>query len=64
VPTPGQTEQEYIGFQLMKKGVALCQHQNEFNLEKALEEIKNYTGFVGQSWQTNLLNKAIEEVLP
>lgn len=64
VPTPGQTEQEYIGLQLMKKGVAFCQRQGDFDLELALQEIKNYTGFVAQLGQTNLLNKAIEEVLP
>lgn len=64
VPTPGQTEQEYIAFQLMEKGVTLCQRQEEFNLAIALQEIKNYTGFVGWSGQTNLLDKAIEEVLP
>jgi hypothetical protein len=63
VPTPGQTEQEYIGFELMKKGVAFCQHQSEFDLKEALQEIKNYTGFAGSSGQTNLLNKAIEGVL-
>jgi UDP:flavonoid glycosyltransferase YjiC (YdhE family) len=63
VPTPGQTEQEYLGFELMKKGVAFCQHQNEFDLKEALQEIKNYTGFAGSSGQTNLLNKAIEGVL-
>ncbi|MEQ9412766.1 MAG: glycosyltransferase, partial [Cyclobacteriaceae bacterium] len=63
VPTPGQTEQEYIGFELMKKGIALCQHQNGFNLEKALQEIKNYSGFAESSGQTNLLNKAIDKVL-
>ncbi|MFZ1808346.1 MAG: glycosyltransferase [Cyclobacteriaceae bacterium] len=63
VPTPGQTEQEYIGFQLMKKRVAFCQYQDEFDLELALQEIKNYSGFVGRVGHTNLLNKAIEKVL-
>lgn len=63
VPTPGQTEQEYLGFQLMNNGLVLCQHQDEFNLEKALREIKDYTGFVGSTSQVNLLNKAIEGVL-
>lgn len=63
VPTPGQTEQEYLGFRLMDKGVALCQRQNDFDLEQALEEIKNYSGFVGSLSETNLLNKAIEKAL-
>lgn len=63
VPTPGQTEQEYIGFQLMKKGVVFCQHQDKLDIEQALDEIKNYTGFVEKSGHTNLLDKAIEKVL-
>ncbi|MEP2667516.1 MAG: glycosyltransferase [Cyclobacteriaceae bacterium] len=63
VPTPGQTEQEYLGFRLMQNGIALCQHQNDFDLEQALEEIKNYSGFVGSLSETNLLNKAIEKAL-
>lgn len=63
VPTPGQTEQEYLGFRLMQNGIALCQRQNEFNIVQALKEIKNYTGFVGSLSETNLLNNAIDKVL-
>ncbi|HOO09463.1 MAG TPA: glycosyltransferase [Cyclobacteriaceae bacterium] len=63
VPTPGQTEQEYIGSMLMQKGVALCQRQKDFDLEVALREIKHCTGFVGPFGETNLLAEAIEEAL-
>ncbi|HVU97355.1 MAG TPA: glycosyltransferase [Puia sp.] len=36
IPTPGQTEQEYLGRYLAAKGWAECIPQNKFSLEKAL----------------------------
>jgi uncharacterized protein (TIGR00661 family) len=37
IPTPGQTEQEYLARHLMKKKFALCREQKRFNLDAALE---------------------------
>ena len=37
IPTPGQTEQEYLADMLMKKGFAVCYKQNDFSLEDALQ---------------------------
>ncbi len=45
VPTPGQTEQEYLAEYLMSKNVAYCVPQNKFNLMNALKESENYKGF-------------------
>ena len=45
IPTPGQTEQEYLADLLMKKKIASYQKQSEFNLQQALTESKNYNGF-------------------
>jgi UDP-N-acetylglucosamine transferase subunit ALG13 len=36
IPTPGQTEQEYLGRYLAEKGRAVCIQQNKFNLDEAL----------------------------
>ena len=36
IPTPGQTEQEYLGKYLMKRGIAVCINQKDFSLNKAL----------------------------
>ena len=36
IPTPGQTEQEYLGRYLMEKGIIVCLTQKEFSLNKAL----------------------------
>ena len=43
IPTPGQTEQEYLGDHLMKKGVAVSITQKEFSLNKALTKAKGFT---------------------
>lgn len=45
VPTPGQTEQEYLAELFMKKGIAFSQTQSSFDLKIALEKSKNYKGF-------------------
>jgi UDP:flavonoid glycosyltransferase YjiC (YdhE family) len=37
IPTPGQTEQEYLGRYLAEKGWAACMKQREFSLSRALE---------------------------
>ncbi|HEY4338259.1 MAG TPA: glycosyltransferase [Puia sp.] len=36
IPTPGQTEQEYLGRYLAAKGWVVCMRQNEFSLDEAL----------------------------
>jgi uncharacterized protein (TIGR00661 family) len=61
VPTPGQTEQEYLGASLMQKGMAVSLAQEHFSLNTALAKAKdfNYTipSFIGE----DLLKKVLEE---
>jgi uncharacterized protein (TIGR00661 family) len=45
IPTPGQTEQEYLAANFMSKGICYSQNQSDFNFELALRESKNYNGF-------------------
>jgi uncharacterized protein (TIGR00661 family) len=45
IPTPGQTEQEYLAKRLMEKGIAYSMKQNEFNLHTAIEKSRNFSGF-------------------
>jgi len=45
VPTPGQTEQEYLAGHLMKKQFAFCVDQNRFSLLKNIEEARKF-GYV------------------
>ena len=42
VPTPGQTEQEYLAAYHHKKGSFYAQKQNEFDLGKSLIEVGNF----------------------
>ena len=42
VPTPGQTEQEYLGRHLHQSGVFYSSMQKSFDLHKALEEAKTF----------------------
>ena len=42
IPTPGQTEQEYLGNYLVKKQFAFCVAQNDFSLRKNIEEARNF----------------------
>lgn len=42
IPTPGQTEQEYLADHLMKRRFAFCTSQNNFSLLKTIEEAKRF----------------------
>ncbi len=63
IPTPGQTEQEYLAEALKVQGVAAFIPQQYLNLEKALKESEKYRGFhtfgTGEDW----LTKAIDTLL-
>lgn len=61
VPTPGQTEQEYLADYHFEKGRFYTQTQPEFNLIKALKESVNYRGIEIKS--SNLLSKFIKALL-
>ncbi len=63
IPTPGQTEQEYLAEQLKASGITFYQNQNEFDLALALTESKKYKGFAGYPVSPNLLALAIDDLL-
>ena len=42
IPTPGQTEQEYLAKRLFDKGIAFSQNQNNFDLSKSLTELRKF----------------------
>ena len=45
MPTPGQTEQEYLAKLFCQKKICYYQEQRQFDFEKAIIESKKYTGF-------------------
>ncbi len=57
VPTPGQTEQEYLADQLMKKGIAYYVRQDSFSSSDLLIA-RGYSGFCGD-FSMNLLKREI-----
>lgn len=62
IPTPGQTEQEYLGELLMKKRIAYCVEQKEFSLPETMNESKKYSGFK-KMINTGLYKKRIDAFL-
>lgn len=62
IPTPGQTEQEYLALRLRDKGIAFFMDQENFNLQQALKELPKYSGFCGEP-VPGLLDKALEELM-
>jgi UDP:flavonoid glycosyltransferase YjiC (YdhE family) len=46
IPTPGQTEQEYLASYLMHKKIFFSQKQDNFDLVYAIEMTRNYPGMV------------------
>ena len=61
IPTPGQTEQEYLADELKKRKIAFCAGQDNFNLNQALKLSMAYTGFL-ESDGNDLLDKALDQL--
>jgi len=49
IPTPGQTEQEYLGASLKAKKIHYSVTQNDFRLQEAMELSSAYTGIILRS---------------
>ena len=63
IPTPGQTEQEYLGEKLMKEGRFLMQTQNELNIETALVEIESYEGIRINNQDRSKFKEIIDRII-
>jgi uncharacterized protein (TIGR00661 family) len=63
IPTPGQTEQIYLAEELMKRGIAYYMNQEDFDLETALKESQNFTGFANFGFDDSLLQKAVKAII-
>ena len=60
IPTPGQTEQEYLAKSLEEKNIAPYAEQDNFQINQ-LEKVKKYNGFESGSSNENL-NKNLLEI--
>lgn len=63
VPTPGQTEQEYLATRLHQSGQVVMQQQRNLNLIKALHDVESCAGFVSWTTTSNLLPQTVREWL-
>ncbi|MBK8879710.1 MAG: glycosyltransferase [Haliscomenobacter sp.] len=63
VPTPGQTEQEYLSDYLQQKGFFLSKNQSEINLSVHLPEALEYKGFPPAPPGPSLLESALDGFL-
>ena len=62
IPTPGQTEQEYLAKYFSEKKIAYSVSQEKFDFQTALKESEKYSGFTG-SYSGNDFKKAVDEFL-
>jgi uncharacterized protein (TIGR00661 family) len=62
IPTPGQTEQEYLARQLMQGQVSYYMPQKHFDLVKALNESLRFTGFTNFENNDSVLKNAIVSI--
>lgn len=59
VPTPGQTEQEYLARKFSSEGIFPTAAQQDFDLEKLLKEVQKFPGFK----KSNYLEVSLEAFL-
>ena len=64
IPTPGQTEQEYLAGYLSERGYFYSQKQDKFKLSKALSEFENTTRKILPNTINETMLKACLEQLP
>jgi UDP-N-acetylglucosamine:LPS N-acetylglucosamine transferase len=63
IPTPGQTEQEYLSKYLFGKQIALCIPQKEFSLEDALSKAKKFRYHFPEMNAGRLLQQTISDLI-
>ena len=61
IPTPGQTEQEYLADFHKNSGHFYSENQVEFDLLRALEKVKKYKGIEPKQDENALLSQAIDK---
>jgi uncharacterized protein (TIGR00661 family) len=62
IPTPGQTEQEYLGRHLQEQSICLAFDQNKFNLHEALSKARSFD-YQFPLFDMNAYKTVIDELL-
>ncbi len=63
IPTPGQTEQEYLAENLKSDNIFYSEKQSTFNLKIALTKVERYNGFENEFGENKELKKVIKKLL-
>ncbi len=63
VPTPGQTEQEYLGDFFARRGIFICQKQEKVDLKTGLQAVEETTGSFSQPTEIDLFEPILSEWL-
>lgn len=63
IPTPGQSEQEYLAEKYKNEGLANFMAQDVVNIEQLIAEYENYTGFGGFDAGPATLDKCLDVFL-
>ncbi len=63
IPTPGQTEQEYLADYLGQKDLFLAQSQEKIDLESGLRALRDTTGFRSGAVRTDEFESVLDEWL-
>jgi uncharacterized protein (TIGR00661 family) len=62
VPTPGQTEQEYLAIYLQEKGLFLFSKQKDFQLEEVIRGLDGFLQAELRSTKSDLFDDALTEI--
>lgn len=63
VPTPGQSEQEYLADRLAKRKMVVAMKQSSFNLQRALDLVHQTSGLEMAAGEKDYLNSVLEDFL-
>jgi len=63
IPTPGQTEQEYLSKYLFQKQIAFCISQKEFSLNDSLAKAKQFTYHLPEINNRQTLQQAVSNFM-
>lgn len=63
IPTPGQTEQEYLADHFFKQKIFFTASQKDFDLKNALEKVKSFSGFDSSIFEKTSFKKNVLKLL-
>jgi uncharacterized protein (TIGR00661 family) len=63
IPTPGQTEQEYLADHLLQKQIACCIDQKDFSIANSLQQATQFSYKFPEYNDEELINKAVIDLI-